>query len=290
MNTTTRRHRIVHRTEMHYAGEVRVSHNELRMTPVSEPGQTTLEARIRVKPLTWSHVYKDHWGTSVMAIESQSPHQVLEIEASSIVERALVPAEAAHGLLGDMGAGWAAVEADHVRDRLSEYLELTRRTRPDEELAEMAKHARSEESPRAAAARISADVHAAMTYTKGATGVHATGAEAWEQRRGVCQDYAHITVGALRSIGIPARYVGGYTPFRGDGARGEHVAGETHAWIEAWDGGWHPFDPTNDNEVGLDHVVVGRGRDYDDVAPFRGMYAGPDLAEMKVGVTVTRLA
>ena len=72
---------------MRYDGDVVASHNELRMTPLSEPGQTTLEARIRVRPHSWSNVYTDHWGTQVMAVESQGAHDTLEIEAMSTVER-----------------------------------------------------------------------------------------------------------------------------------------------------------------------------------------------------------
>ncbi len=78
-----RRWRIVHTTSLAYDGRVRAAHNELRMTPVNEIGQTTLENRIRIRPMTWSHVYRDHWGTHVMAMESLAEHQRLDIEAIS---------------------------------------------------------------------------------------------------------------------------------------------------------------------------------------------------------------
>ena len=71
---SSRRHRITHRSTMRYQGEVVASHNELRMTPLTDAGQTTLEARIRIRPHSWSNVYTDHWGTSVMAVESQGAH------------------------------------------------------------------------------------------------------------------------------------------------------------------------------------------------------------------------
>ena len=82
-----RRWRIVHTTSLAYDGRVRAAHNELRMTPLNEPGQTTLENRIRIRPMTWSHVYRDHWGTHVMAMESLAEHERLDIEAISTVER-----------------------------------------------------------------------------------------------------------------------------------------------------------------------------------------------------------
>lgn len=67
------------------------------------------------------------------------------------------------------------------------------------------------------------------------------------------------------------------------------MPGRNHAWIELWDGGWHPLDPTNLSPVGLDHVVIGRGRDYDDVSPFRGMFVGPEVTELDIEITFTRI-
>ncbi|WP_434967221.1 transglutaminase family protein [Janibacter indicus] len=280
---STRRHRIVHRTVMRYDGDVVASHNELRMTPLSEPGQTTLEARIRVRPHSWSNVYTDHWGTQVMAVESQGAHDTLEIEAMSTVERAETVAEVS-------GTGWDALANEQTGDLLSELITATPRTTTTEELTKIAQAARDEPTPRAAAQAISTQVHERMSYAKGVTEVSDTAEDAWAKGQGVCQDFAHITLAALRCIGIPSRYVSGYVASEPDLERGQSCPGESHAWIEIWDGAWMPYDPTNLAPVGLDHVVVGRGRDYDDVAPFRGMYAGPELSELDVEITFTRVS
>lgn len=280
---SSRRHRIVHRTTMRYAGEVAAAHNELRMIPVSEPGQATLEARVRVRPLTWSHVYEDHWGTQVMAMESQAPHEELEIEATSTVERSELPVEAA-------ATGWDAVREEETVDRLSEYLAQTGRTEPPAEVLAIAESLADEPTPRAAALALVQRLHEELTYERGITGWQATAADVWERRGGVCQDFAHLTLGALRAIGVPARYVSGYlTAEDTDVERGATVAARNHAWIELWDGGWHPLDPTNLSPVGLDHVVIGRGRDYDDVSPFRGMFVGPEVSELDIEITYTRI-
>ena len=280
---SARRHRITHKTVMRYDGDVVASHNELRMTPLSEPGQTTLEARIRVRPHSWSNVYTDHWGTSVMAVESQGAHDTLEIEATSTVERSETVAEAA-------GTGWDALANEQTIDALSELITQTPRTTTSEELTAIAQAAREKPTPRAAAQAISTQVHERMTYAKGVTEVSDTAVDAWSKGQGVCQDFAHITLAALRCIGIPARYVSGYVAREADLQRGESCPGDSHAWIEIWDGAWLPYDPTNLTPVGLDHVVVGRGRDYDDVAPFRGMYAGPEVSELDVEITFTRVS
>ncbi|OAB88009.1 transglutaminase [Janibacter melonis] len=280
---SSRRHRITHRSTMRYEGEVVASHNELRMTPLTDAGQTTLEARIRIRPHSWSNVYTDHWGTSVMAVESQGAHEVLEIEAISTVERTEMVAEAS-------ASGWDSLAEPGICDRLSELLAPTPRTQASPDLAEIARAARDEPTPRAAAQAISAKVHERMRYSEGATQVSSTAEDAWSTGQGVCQDFAHVTLAALRSIGVPARYVSGYVARQPDLQRGQSCPGDSHAWIEIWDGAWLPYDPTHLAPVGLDHVVVGRGRDYDDVAPFRGMYAGPELADLDVEITFTRVS
>ncbi len=117
-------------------------------------------------------------------------------------------------------------------------------------------------------------VHAEVKYVFGATGVHTRASEAWEQRSGVCQDMAHLVLGALRSVGIPARYVSGYLMPSRSGELGVPYAGESHAWIQFWDDGWVGADPTNNIRPGDLHVEVAVGRDYRDVAPLTGIFTG----------------
>jgi transglutaminase-like putative cysteine protease len=278
-----RRYRIVHTTSMAYDQPVRASHNELRMSPLNEPGQTTLDNRIRIKPFTWSHLYRDHWGTHVTSLECLAAHDRLDVESTSTVERSAV---------GEPGLGldWSALHADAVRDRSYEWLMLSRRTRPGDGIVALAESVRGLPTPREAASKVCELVGEHMTYRTGVTGVHSSGEEAWDERSGVCQDYAHITVGALRSLGIPARYVSGYLCPKRDSDVGESSAGESHAWVEFWDGDWVPADPTNNIAVGQEHVVVARGRDYEDVPPFKGVYSGPGVATLSVEVRFTRLA
>jgi transglutaminase-like putative cysteine protease len=278
-----RRYRIVHSTSMAYDAPVRASHNELRMTPVTETGQTTLENRLRVRPMTWSHVYRDHWGTHVTSMESLLEHHRLDIEAISTVERT-------QGEPPVDSVGWEALTDDAVADRSYEFLMLTPRTQPGEGVAELAESVRGLATPRAAAYRLCERMNEEMTYQHGITGVHSNGEEAWRERVGVCQDFAHITLGALRMLGVPARYVSGYLAPKADSEVGETSTGESHAWVEFWDGQWLPADPTNLTPVGLDHVVVARGRDYQDVPPFKGVYSGPGVAALDVEVRFTRLS
>ena len=114
--------------------------------------------------------------------------------------------------------------------------------------------------------------------------------EAFVERKGVCQDITHITLGALREVGIPARYVSGYLHPSIHPEVGVGVTGESHAWVEWFTGDWEGFDPTNRVEIGDRHVLVGRGRDYNDVPPLRGVYAGPYKSDLHVQVAITREA
>jgi transglutaminase-like putative cysteine protease len=99
---------------------------------------------------------------------------------------------------------------------------------------------------------------------------------------------AHLAAGALRSVGIPVRYVSGYLYPSSDGEVGEVRVGRSDAWIEWWAGEWQPYDPTNRVPAGQQHVVLARGRSYDDVPPLRGIFAGPGTQDLDVQVHITR--
>jgi len=137
---------------------------------------------------------------------------------------------------------------------------------------------------------IGRQLNADMTFDDTATHVNTPVASAFAARRGVCQDYTHIMITCLRALGVPAGYVSGYLrthPPKGQ-ARLEG-ADAMHAWVRAWcgvDAGWVEYDPTNAAFPGTDHIVVAFGRDYDDIAPVRGVLraSGPNLTSQSVDV------
>ncbi len=278
-----RRYQIVHRTQLTYTGPVTSSHNELRMTPVTEPGQTTLESRLRIRPLTWSHIYKDHWGTLVTAIEALDGHELLDIESISTVERSDRPSE-------HQDLPWDVLTGPVIRDLNFEWLMPTARTRLDEAVHDLVAGEVSSLPPRGAVERVVSLVRDRVAYQRGVTGVHSAAQDAWDAASGVCQDYAHVVLSALRRLGIPCRYVSGYLSPRRDSAVGDVDPGESHAWVEWWDGAWIPADPTNPDAREIDHVVVARGRDYDDVPPIKGVFRGAESRSQSISVTFTRLA
>lgn len=274
---------IVHSTGFRYPGPVVTSYNEARMTPMTTPWQTTLEARLEVSPQASVYRYWDYWGTQVTAFDVRAPHDTLTVTARSVVETFTLPSP-------PTGADWDVLRSPATMDRYAELLAPTRRTEPGEPAMARIRDEVAGLDPRETGERVCSWVAEVLDYVPGSTGVHTSAAEAWEVRSGVCQDMAHVAVGVLRRLGVPARYVSGYLLPRADLPVGEQVAGESHAWVEWWAGGWQAWDPTNGRPAGPDHVLVGRGRDYDDVPPLRGVYAGPGGGELFVSVEFTRLA
>ncbi|MFF2267498.1 transglutaminase domain-containing protein [Cellulosimicrobium cellulans] len=274
---------VVHTTGFSYADDVTASYNEARLTPSSGRGQRVLSATVDVRAETWSHDYVDYWGTTVTAFEVLEPHRELVVRAESTVEieERRGPAVAA--------VSWTELGGDRVLDAYAAFLGDTPTTAVPDDVAALALDVAGGRDPQAAAEEICLAVRDRLEYVPGVTTAHTPAREAWDARQGVCQDLAHLCAGALRSLGIPTRYVSGYLHPRPDAETGETVAGESHAWVEWWVGGWYGFDPTNRRPAGRDHVALGRGREYLDVAPLKGVYAGTGGSELDVTVEVTRL-
>jgi transglutaminase-like putative cysteine protease len=273
---------IKHTSGYRYAGEVRSSYDEARITPLSTPRQICLEAKVEVSPTVRPRRYWDYWGTCVDAFDIHVAHSELVVTGSSVVETATpMPVQ--------VGMGWDALRTPETADRLAELLAPTPYTTPDARLAEIAAGlAARSKTPADAAMAVTAWVRDQLIYDPGATGVHTSAIEAWEQQAGVCQDFVHLSLAALRSIGIPSRYVSGYLHPFPDAGIGQAIQGQSHAWLEWWDGDWRGFDPTNGVPVGERHVLVGRARDYADVTPLKGIFQGERAHTLGVNVELTR--
>jgi len=276
--------RISHRTGFRYPEPATASYNEARMLPHSQEGQFVLQAALAITPAATQHSYSDHWGTRVSTFEVLSPHRVLEVTATSMVD--VRPVAAAGEVIT-----WQELTTRIPRSlALAELIAQTPATDPDEEMRTLADRIRADRLDVDETARaICRAVGEAMEYRSGVTGVHSVARDAWPTRSGVCQDIAHIALGVLRAAGIPARYVSGYLHPDPTAAIGDAVVGESHAWVEWFSGRWRGYDPTNLVEIGESHVRVGHGREYADVAPLRGVYAGAGGSELFVSVELTRL-
>jgi transglutaminase-like putative cysteine protease len=278
-----RRLLITHRTGYRYADVVDASFNEVRMTPLTTDGQLLISHSLEVSPAASIQAYSDYWGAAVEAFDVHVPHRMLEIVAVSMVDTPPLPASR-------RGGTWEQVRDRATQDEHSEFLMPTPYVDlaiDDTRAAVIAEMGR-QTSPQAAAAIAVSAVREHITYESGATNVSTTAEQAWASGRGVCQDFTHATLSLLRSVGIPARYVSGYLHTE-EPAVGQTVVGESHAWVDYWDEGWHALDPTNDRAVGAAHVIVARGRDYADVPPLKGIYAGGQSEGLGVSVEITQM-
>ncbi|MEX0836276.1 MAG: transglutaminase family protein [Nitriliruptor sp.] len=291
---------IRYSTRFDYETSVAESQNELRACPASDDRQALLHYNVTTTPSSRIAWYADHWGTRVDTFGVRLPHRCLEVVAEATVEtwpQALITAAPTR----------AALEDPDFRDGHLEFLSESEHVRPGPEVTAAAKRAAevAGNDVIGAALAIHRTVSGSLTYAPGETYVGVGVDDVFGSGRGVCQDLAHLAVAMYRSLGMPARYVSGFL-YAADDATGAEVLGDevevqTHAWVEVASptgdprrgrGGatWLALDPTNQLEVGEQHVTIGRGRDYDDVAPFRGVFSGRSDHELAVSVAMRRLA
>lgn len=281
---SSRRLRIEHRTGYKYQADVSASFNEVRMTPLNTRRQFVLNHQLHINPGASVSQYVDYWGSIVHNFDVHDAHTMLEVVSVSTVDTEPVHHQGP-------GITWEELQAQSVQDRLCEYLEstslVTLKNFKDQR-AVIVKEMKAAATPADAMQIALASVQARITYSTGATNVWTTADQAWAQGSGVCQDYTQTMLSLLRASGIPARYVSGYL-------HNEHAQvglteiAESHAWVEYWNGDWEAIDPTNNRTVSNSHVIVARGRDYNDVAPLKGIYAGGQSETLGVEVHITEM-
>jgi transglutaminase-like putative cysteine protease len=270
-----------------YPEAVRESHNVLRACPLSDARQELLSYRVSTTPASRVFSYVDYWGTRVDAFGIAAPHTRLEVAVAATVQTKETGPLTACPRLASLR------DPDFVAEH-QEYLEPSPHTAWREPLrrdAEM-RAANAGDDVVGAVLALHRAAATSLTYVPGSTYVGMDVNEVFTRKSGVCQDYAHLMVAMCRSVGIPARYVSGYLPTafgpRAETADASTTEVTTHAWIEVAipGAGWWGLDPTNQQEVGAAHVKIAHGRDYDDVAPLRGIYHGPAAHRLDVSVTI----
>ena len=272
-------------TRFVYPSEVWDSHNALRARPVDDEFQSVSDYHVRVEPSARIFTYTDSWGTEVNTFSITAPHDELLVEATAVVDTKERPAPP------DIPA--AGFADSSFRESCWLFLQPSAHVAWTPEIRSAATAITDGvDDARTRVDAIVGFVHDRLEYRPGTTEVGTQVTEIWDGEGGVCQDFSHLTIGLLRSVGIPARYVSGYLyaadPSESDPHDEDEIVVQTHAWVEArlpgW--GWWAVDPTNHTHVGERHVTIGRGRDYEDVMPLRGVYHGDSEATLAVEVTM----
>ncbi len=277
---------IRHITRFRYSDPITESLMEVRMQPRSDAPQQCRDFRLLTRPHSQIFAYLDHRGNAVYHFDVPGRHQELVLVASARVDVGAQP-ELPERLNGD---SWQAVDRTAESGEHWDMLQPSAFATPTELLADFCReHALVRNGdPLSTLKRINQVIYDAFDYVQRHTSVDSEIDHALESRKGVCQDFAHIMIAAVRGLGIPCRYVSGYLA-QSDETEDRSVDGASHAWIEALlpDLGWIGFDPTNNMLAGGRHIRVAIGRDYADVPPSRGVYRGAAESELAVSVKVS---
>jgi len=276
---------IRHVTRFRYNAPVRESVMELRMQPRSEGPQTLRSFQISTNPRAQLYAYTDHLGNAVYHFNLLREHEELRIEAQAVVEIGAI-----HPLPEKLdGLEWGRYNGFNMHDDHFDMIGASKFARQSPELAAFQRIAELEKpvgDPLTALKTLMRGIYDSFEYQSGVTEVHSPIEHALGERRGVCQDFAHIMIAIARGWGIPTRYVSGYLYHKG--ARDRSRADATHAWVEAWlpSLGWVGFDPTNNILPAERHIRAAVGRDYADVPPTRGTFKGVADSELSIAVSL----
>ena len=283
------RFRIVHSTSFAYERPAYDSQNEIRLQPWSGLDQRCLDFALSVDQPAAVFAYSDYFGNRAHSLSVSAHHNALTIVTRSLVER-IVTAERRYAeipfeefLSQDalrVNAFYEFLNSTRYipfSERLRKFFWMAARPKPREDVAEYVM-------------RVVAYVRDQFEYETSKTHVHSNLNDILKSGGGVCQDFAHLSIGLLRLAGVPARYVSGYlAPARSQGASADLSQQASHAWFEVWlpGPGWTGYDPTHSCRTGELHIGVAVGRDYDDVPPLRGTYRSEGgMSTMKVALSV----
>lgn len=290
------KYRVKHVTEVRYDGLVKLARFILRLKPADWSGQTLEHFRLRISPEPKSiESEPGPYVVNVSRLMLDKPLSVLRVtsEFTVVVDRPVPHLDAdAPGL--QQVRQQALEDRDLAASGPATYLFASPIAAMAPEIAEWAAPWLSGAGTiLGATSALMHAIHDYFTYDSKATTAYTPPIEAFHARRGVCQDFAHVMIVALRHFGIPAAYVSGYLRTIPPPGRARLVGADaTHAWVNVWCGktlGWIGFDPTNAMLAGNDHIFTAMGRDFGDVSPLDGVFIGRSDQRMKVAVEVTPL-
>lgn len=282
---------ITHRTTYTYASPVSLSQHLLHLTPRSTPSQVCHHHSLLVEPApTVNSEGLDFFGNPTAYLTLEEPHNRLTILASSQIEvmpvsppaaRTTTPWETVKTVLADRSVPQALGAHQFVFDSPFTYSDT---------VLEFARDSFPAECPiLEGAIGLMSRIFREFKYEGGVTDINTPVDKVLRDRRGVCQDFAHLQIAALRSLGLPARYVSGYLRTHPpEGQQRRIGADASHAWLAVWvpEFGWVDLDPTNDMIPRDEHISVAWGRDYGDVSPINGMMLGGGEHTIAVAVDV----
>ena len=292
------KYRITHITTYHYADPVSVCHNEAYLTPRTFERQVCDYHRLSITPAPSSSGRRtDYFDNPLVYFSFNNGFETIQIKTISRVEVRGQPA-IEHS---EAGPAWESIaellrsSRDSAALHASQFVYESPRVRISNELKAYGQKAFSRGRPIAEALMaLTAQIHRDFEFDPRATTVHTPIEEVWQNRKGVCQDFAHLEIAVLRSLGLAARYVSGYLRTYPPPGKPRLVGADaSHAWLGVYCGGefgWIDVDPTNNKQVTDEHITLAWGRDYSDVCPLKGVFVGGGRHTLDVSVDVLPLA
>jgi transglutaminase-like putative cysteine protease len=287
---------ISHRTVYLYSAPVSHSDHVLHLKPRRHPRQKVLRHALLIDPAASPQTdLTDDFGNPATIITIEQEHTRLVIHSQAGVE-----VEAPPDFDAARSTSWNDVAAQLRANLGAETFEAvlyscpSRHIRPSRAIHKFARQSFPEGRPLLeAVADLTARIYQSFTYQTGATDVATPIEEVLRTKRGVCQDFAHIEIACLRTLGLSARYVSGYLLTRPPEGQPKLVGADaSHAWISVWapETGWVDFDPTNNMVPKDEHIAIAFGRDFQDVSPVSGVLLGGGDHEVEVAVDVNPVA
>ena len=286
-------YKVTHTTRYSYSDPVPVCHNQVRLTPRQGPFQRCIDHRLLINPTPPDLSERmDYFGNKLQYFSIHEAHSSLTVTSTTrvVVEPRLLPnAEAS--------PGWEQVVEMLRQDRSPkglyafQFAFASPHVGTNEQLAAYARQSFTAGRPiLQAACELTGRIYRDFKYDTRATNVNTPWEEVFRQRRGVCQDFTHVQLGCLRSLGLAARYVSGYLRTAPPEGKPRLVGADaSHAWVSLYCGelGWVDLDPTNNLLPNTDHITLAYGRDYSDVSPIKGVFVGGGQHGMSVSVDVS---
>jgi transglutaminase-like putative cysteine protease len=291
------KYRVNHSTEFSYDVRVGLCYNLARVVPRDLPYQKILSTTLQIDPLPNDHYQGvDYFGNRTDYFSIQQLHDRLMVTAVSEVE--VTPRES--GLFDHVKSLCWEMVRDRLRsDRSAAGIEAFQFTLDssmigsDDLLADYARHSFSPERPfEEAVCDLMHRIYSEFRYDPEFSTIATPLKEVVEHRSGVCQDFAHLAIGCLRSQGLAARYLSGYIETEPPSGKERLIGADaSHAWFSVFQPGvgWLDFDPTNNQRPGERHITVAWGRDYADVTPLKGVAYGGGEHKLKVAVDIQRI-
>ncbi|WP_411824334.1 transglutaminase family protein [Leptospira sp. 'Mane'] len=287
-------YRVIHKTKYVYEDFVSYCHNMAHMYPLTSRHQDCFRTHVTVnpKPIV-SSFRRDYFGNQVFLFSVEDPHRALEVTVESTIRT-----HASMGYDHSRSTAWEEISSiineSNLEQDISalEYLHPSPFIKIKPEFGDYGRQFFTQGKPVfLGALEMSESIFKNFKYDVKATTINTPPEQVLAEKKGVCQDFSHLAISSLRSLGIPARYVSGYLETQPPpGVAKLQGSDATHAWISVYcpDMGWQDFDPTNGKLISEEYIITAIGRDYSDVSPLKGILFGGGKHKLVVEVDVLR--